>query len=1260
MCCMESMRKWLLSWLLICRKKKQKREREGSLGCLSWYKNPKKNIGSTISGNVEKEWQLFEGNLAHQRKKHRADAAPLMTEENRSKMDPKGTSTDQDGPDHLNPPTPGKKGESTMIVSKFSLKDADRQPFGSQWFWEMVDLLKDSKCQTSCVSGVSKQQNEMSKSLANQHNSTGTRRSSRTSKLTSKMAEFTFQNIQQKLKYERPGVATKLKLKPSEKITNANSSEVRAQESRRVHVEAPSSEDESSNNPESAEENGMNRASPIVSHISAQHPSAAPGSASVHVEAPSSGDESSNNTESAEKNGKNWTPRSSSVSADNGNHTPEASETNSWTRERVGAKVFLTNSSSTTSSPFDSFTENPSPTVTTRKLERKVKSLQTTPKAKKSLHSQYHAGAGGVAHSRSTVDIDSTPLTDVRDGNSKAPQVRKSSREPKKTAKAIEAEGVMSLSDMDSEIEDSELDFWEGTWITPSKSNKGGKSKTSAPRGKKAPKPAVGTLSKTSERGKRAQKREMELYKAFWKFAEVQNLYRVKVDENGRSLGPYKKTCENASALEDENWVGSGTDSEEEDEEDDRTNDEVENVLDDILSGDEDEERTVRKPGEVDGVDIDPTKPRRLLPTRRRNEFNKPIRFKNLTKLEVDSLPADKENGWMRENNIDTQTESIIKQHEPVPWIEEFTETSGLKIKPREETPSGYFHLLFPTQMYDVLAYNTSRHIKEIFRARQEAGIKKYCRYKTAQEPTRQEIILIFAHLLIMGVIPKPKLENFWTTDEMTQTPFFGKYMSRNRFQLIFWNLHSENESRNPKKRGDDGYDPFFRIGPLVREISLRFRQVYTPNKNLSYDELTWKFHGRGPGKHFNKSKPDKEHFLCYAVCDAHNGYLIGFDIHTGKQHHLNRKYDMAVPQLKQKKDERKVDQQVLWHMKQLDLLGKGHHVYTDNMYTSVPLMLELQLNKTYMCGTFRKRRQCMPKAFEHKHLRTVSNKTGTSRQKVIKMKKGDVMYRRFGSVLGLKFEDRKTVCFMTNIHRAILGVLKGELDEEDAQNSRPRGEKPVAVLDYNKYMGGVDGNGHLQSGYPCIRTTRSWHLKLLLHIFDCTVTNAYILYHLNEENKLSHHDFCVQLARELLEISLKEQRVVTKTKEQRVVTETRPHPQTMTRLTPGMHLPGKKANQTRCVACKDPESGHRRSCYFCTLCRVTLCIYPCFAAFHEREDYRQFCVNERLKQSNKVPEIVHFRQTPGPKKRKRDTTDDDLWVKNLCTTFSQQFLIGS
>ena len=73
------------------------------------------------------------------------------------------------------------------------------------------------------------------------------------------------------------------------------------------------------------------------------------------------------------------------------------------------------------------------------------------------------------------------------------------------------------------------------------------------------------------------------------------------------------------------------------------------------------------------------------------------------------------------------------------------------------------------------------------------------------------DIKMFVAHLLVMGLVKKPKLEKYWSHDTFTTIPFFGKYLSRDKFCNILWNLHIIDDSQNPQF-GADGHDPLAKL----------------------------------------------------------------------------------------------------------------------------------------------------------------------------------------------------------------------------------------------------------------------------------------------------------------------------------------------------------------------------------------------------------------------------------------------------------------
>ena len=124
------------------------------------------------------------------------------------------------------------------------------------------------------------------------------------------------------------------------------------------------------------------------------------------------------------------------------------------------------------------------------------------------------------------------------------------------------------------------------------------------------------------------------------------------------------------------------------------------------------------------------------------------------------------------------------------------------------------------------------------------------------EDTSPDEMKLFVAHLIVMWILKKNSLEQYWSRDSILNMPFCGHYMSRNHFQNILWNLHvSDQDETNPQK-AEANYDPLFLIRPMVDMIQRNFHTKYRPGKELSLDESTCPFKGRVHFKCYNPKKP--------------------------------------------------------------------------------------------------------------------------------------------------------------------------------------------------------------------------------------------------------------------------------------------------------------------------------------------------------------------------------------------------------------------
>jgi hypothetical protein len=286
---------------------------------------------------------------------------------------------------------------------------------------------------------------------------------------------------------------------------------------------------------------------------------------------------------------------------------------------------------------------------------------------------------------------------------------------------------------------------------------------------------------------------------------------------------------------------------------------------------------------------------------------------------------------------------------------------------------------------------------------------------------------VFFALCIVMGLVHKPDIDQYWTTDLATETPWFPKHMTRDRFSLILSYLHLIDNELQPG-RDEPGFDKLSKVRPFVSMLRVNSSHVYTPGQNLSFDEGGCPWRGRLSWKCYNPNKPNKFHIKLYTVCDAECGFIHGFDIYTGSTESVNFADILDIDP-----DCTLTTKIVLGLMSHCGLLNKGYHVYMDNYYTSPELFTELDTMDTYACGTLRMNRKQVPKAMK------------------LKLKKGEIVFRRRGNMFALKWHDKRNVSMLSTIHDADEVLL----DKRD-RNGEPI-VKPSCLYDYVKKMGGVD-----------------------------------------------------------------------------------------------------------------------------------------------------------------------------------------------------------
>ena len=430
-----------------------------------------------------------------------------------------------------------------------------------------------------------------------------------------------------------------------------------------------------------------------------------------------------------------------------------------------------------------------------------------------------------------------------------------------------------------------------------------------------------------------------------------------------------------------------------------------------------------------------------------------------------------------------------------------------------------------------------------------------------------------------MGLVHQQDLSDYWSTDPVISTPFFPTVMPRDRFLLLLTFLHYSDNS-NYIARGNDGYDPLYKLGTIYHDITHLFTTNYYPTKNIAIDEGLVPWRGNIHFRVYNPDKPDKFGIKSYQLCDE-TGYCCKYEIYTGKrpggsQHGAT--YDLCMRLME-------------------NYLNRGHHLYIDNFYTSPVLLSHLYQQGTGACGTLRTNRKHVPEAI----------KEG-------KPAKGDMIVVHNSPLIVMKYHDKRQVSMCSTLHRGVM-VPSGKVDRETKEDIM----KPDAILDYNKFMGSVDRSDQLVQYLAMRRRTLKWYKKVMFHLLDLCVVQAYLIYKQQTTGRpVLHRVFKRELVKQMLQ-PLQLPAVVN-------VGRPRSDPNALLRLNNDINIhhlelivgTGKKKSRVSrgCAVCffgerkrleslnqPVPKRPGRESCYECPGCDVALCVTPCYRIYHTKVD---------------------------------------------------------
>ena len=267
----------------------------------------------------------------------------------------------------------------------------------------------------------------------------------------------------------------------------------------------------------------------------------------------------------------------------------------------------------------------------------------------------------------------------------------------------------------------------------------------------------------------------------------------------------------------------------------------------------------------------------------------------------------------------------------------EFQEEVGMTVDSENlQSCLDFFSLFFTDEVWQLLVEQTNLYAEQK-RAPEESSVW----YPITIDEMKAWVSLY----MNMGLVTKPNLSSYWSTDPALSTPFFPSIMARDRFLQILRYLHFADNTQAPRA-GSADYNKLYKIQPFLDLIIPNFQEVYKPTRQLAIHETLIKFKGKVHFRQFLPIKPGRFGIKAFTLAESTSGYLLNSKIYTGKdgdavQKDLGRKAVMSVIE---------------------PYLDMGYYVFMDNYYTSVTLFEELEERETLACGTVTPNRQGLPK----------------------------------------------------------------------------------------------------------------------------------------------------------------------------------------------------------------------------------------------------------------------------------------------------------
>lgn len=436
-----------------------------------------------------------------------------------------------------------------------------------------------------------------------------------------------------------------------------------------------------------------------------------------------------------------------------------------------------------------------------------------------------------------------------------------------------------------------------------------------------------------------------------------------------------------------------------------------------------------------------------------------------------------------------------------------------------------------------------------------------------------------------MSIIRYPNIRGYWGPVGLSAV---CSTMSVNRFEKIRQYLHINDDSLHSND------DLLHKIRPLITKLNANFMKV-PMQQRLCIDEQMCSTKMASRFRQYMPAKPHKWGFKLFVLCDA-TGFAYSFEIYTGAGANV-------IPE---DAPDFGAASNVVSRLSQKVPKNVNHIMYFDNFYTSVALMVYLRTLGIYSLGTVRRNR------VKNCPLPTEKDLAQTARGFALEYTTNIQSI----TVSAVTWKDNKCVNLLSTYCGIEPFIGSNPNPTQATSKTVDRFDKkindfveigcPRIIKEYNAHMGGVDLMDGLMGRYRIRMKTRKWSNRLLFHMIDMAMVNAYRLYRRNNSSdpqcmKMELAIFREQVAESLCRFRTSQNPMKGRPfKNTRFKNSSAPNPIAEIRTDDFGHWPT-MLDRTGRKACRNAGCKSKTQ-IFCQKCKVNLCLTVeknCFAEYH-------------------------------------------------------------